>query len=350
MYTLNQPQHNYKHSSSFAVLKGTQETFDGNLSTVQYMRILDGYLYRSLAPIVNCTNHADKCITHLLAWGVRHGKRKLTMDATIDYQALMFQFLMTPREPKYQGTDASPMSQRLRLLKSIKFDRAFLLYIVNSFVNNLAGTYSLACNGNLTAPFGSVGDNLSFNLYVKNRIDQYYGVPKSISLLEQHQVSTFWRDRHLSAKKIILEKYVRLTIQSAQKDYAHYFYCTNVDLDDLCQSYLMMTSRAIDRCDPDQGTLTTLIQSWHLTGRSNAQKDRDRLQHEDRNVTAEDLDDLDETAVFDAKDDEHQHEVNHIRRIAELADPKGFGRFLLGLLSAPPSTHDREVLEAIESR
>ena len=326
-------QHDYRHSTTFAALKGLQETFDGNLSTVQYMRILDAYLYRSLAPIVNNTNHADKCLTQLLSWMVRNGKRKMTMDNSIDYQALIFQFLMTARTPN--GGETSP---RMKILRSMKMDRAALVYIVNSFVDALTGTYRSACDGTLPLPFGAGGDPLSFNLYVKTRIDSYHGIGPDTTptLLALHQEAAFWRSRYLATKRVTLEKYVRLSIMNAQKDYAHYFSCSGVDLDDLSQSYLMMTSRAIDRCDPDQGTLTNLIQSWHLTGRSTAQKQRLNRQHEDLNVTTDDLEDDESAAVLDRKDDDRHHEIDHIRRVAEMADPKGFGRFLLGLLTSPP--------------
>ena len=327
----------YQHSNTFAILKAVKETLEGNLSTVQYMRILDGYLYRALAPIVDGTNHADRCFTQLLAWHSANGKRKLSMDSSIDLQALTFQFLMTPRSVADLTDDAQP-SERIKIIQSMKLDRAFLTYIINSFIDDLSTVYKSACDGILSPPIGVYGDNVSINLYVKARVEENYEIdPDGPSLLGLHQTVVFWREPYLEVKRVTLEKYVRLSLVNAQKDYAHYFSCSGVDLDDLSQTYLMMAARAIDRCDSDQGTLTTLIQSWHLTGRSNAQKERTRIAMEDYHVAPDDLEDEETIMASDDRDASIEQDIaSHTRRVAELADPKGVGRFLLGLLAGLP--------------
>ena len=184
----------YKHSNTFAVLASTTETLNENLSTVQYMRILDGYLYRALAPIVDGTNHADRCFTELLAWNVDHGKRRLAMDSTVDYPALIFQFLMTPREPRRippddeSAMDDTKISDRLLLIKSMKLDRAFLLYVINSFLDPLLGTYVAACNSTLNLPPNAISDTLTFNLFVKNKIEEAHDVDRSLPIVTGKQI------------------------------------------------------------------------------------------------------------------------------------------------------------------
>ena len=65
---------------------------------------------------------------------------------------------------------------------------------------------------------------------------------------------------------MILKKYIRLAIMTAQRDYVQYF-DHRVSLNDMCGEYILATARAIDKCDYEKGPLTTHIGNWFFTAR-----------------------------------------------------------------------------------
>src|SRR6478609_1312804 len=66
----------YRHSESFARLKGVRESISTNLTSFQYLSVLDSFLYKSIQPLVQCTRFMDIFLAQMLGWQTQNPKRK----------------------------------------------------------------------------------------------------------------------------------------------------------------------------------------------------------------------------------------------------------------------------------
>ena len=153
-------------------------------------------------------------------------------------------------------------------------------------------------------------------------------------LLATFLESLFWLDKVLSFKQLILEKYVRLCLTTAQRDYVNFFN-HEIDLDDIVQVYLVVASRAIDKADSRQGALTIHIQSYFKTGRVRARQQNlqklARKSIETINWEAQVNDDWSaSTSQQERTIEEKEHQII-VRQLAKIADPTGAARAYLDI-------------------
>ena len=153
-------------------------------------------------------------------------------------------------------------------------------------------------------------------------------------LLATFLESLFWLDKALSFKQLILEKYVRLCLTTAQRDYVNFFN-HEIDLDDIVQVYLVVASRAIDKADSRQGALTSHVQSYFKTGRVRARQQNlqklARKSIETINWEAQVNDDWSaSTSQQERTIEEKEHQIL-VRQLAKIADPTGAARAYLGI-------------------
>lgn len=71
---------------------------------------------------------------------------------------------------------------------------------------------------------------------------------------------------YLQFKELIIAKYIKFAWQEANR--ARALTGLHVDIKELFKNYLLAYSRAIDKCDANQGTLTHYIQQWMMSARS----------------------------------------------------------------------------------
>ena len=313
----------YRHSNTFASLKGVRETLNGNHSTVQYMRILDAYLTAAIEPLLLRTNYADNKLCELLAWSTHNSRRKITMDKSIDHPGIIYDIVSRPVDD----------TRRLLLWKSLKVDRGVAFYILDSFLHDVGEKYESVSNCDVSKPAGTIGSTLSFNGYAAQKLEAEYECVAP--LIGTHKQVAFWEPKARAFKRVIIEKYVRFCLMTAQRDYTGFF-AHEVELDDIIQAYLFMASRAIDRCDADQGALTSHITNWFLTARNKLNIERQNRHKEDQfgdlSLNSSDT----ETSVWGVPslsvDDvaSASEETQHLYTIAKQADQEGLGRYLAG--------------------
>jgi hypothetical protein len=299
----------YRHSVSFASLKGIKETLEGNLSTIQYMRILDSFLTQSLEPLITKTSFIDGHIARALSWTTKNSRRRLSMDRHTDIMKLSFLFILDQRP-----------SKKLEIWKQLKMDRAMSFYMIEDFLEKMEQIYLPAANCELELPNNFYGDPIAY--YRQRQRDVETTLRCSGSLLDTYHSVRYWYLKAKSFKHVILEKYTRLCLTSAQRDYRSFFNC-EIELDDIVQSYLFMASRAIDRCDANQGALTSHVQNWFLTARSSLNKQR---LNRGTSLEANQLVDLTTSITPELS----VEESSHIAAVAAFADPEGLGRYYLG--------------------
>ena len=310
---------NYRHSRVFASLKNITEGLDFNLTTSQYLQAYDSYIENAIAPIILSTKMFDSFIARLIGWQEKNFRRKVSFQDRRNFPGLAINFLLQPTPEK-----------RLDAYRKLDLDRGIRLEFIKLFAERL-DLYLKACNCELTHP-GKRTVDLQLCHRIKAKIE--LELRSTAPLLVVYNDAMYWFQQATAFKQLILEKYVRMCLNEARKDYVQIFDC-NVDLDDVIQVYLLSASRAIDKCDAKQGALTSHIKNWLLTGRTRVQESLDKHRV---SVSYEHIDfDSDEfrastlVDAFASKENETDREsaFHTIRYIAKLADPTGVARAYL---------------------
>lgn len=319
----------YRHSESFAHLKAIREKISTNLSTVQYMRILDAFIHKALEPLVDNTRYVDIVLAEILSWSIINHRRKVTMMGRAHIITDILAFLV----------DEDSDSRKQRLF-NIKLDRSAHFHCLQTFLETMEKTYLPAANCELEVPENVFGDSTAYCRIRMREIEEGFGCAKG-PLLTTYQRVKYWYDHAVNFKHKILEKYTRLCLVNAQRDYSFYFN-REIELDDITQMYMYVASRAIDKCDADQGALTSHIQNWFKTGRSHLNKER----VVSTTISLDDEDLFLEASSVDIHHTEGHDKIKHVQMLARVADPYGLGRYLLGLDPSLPQA-SQKILHAL---
>jgi hypothetical protein len=162
-----------------------------------------------------------------------------------------------------------------------------------------------------------------------HRIEQSVGLRPNGSLYPAIQQVIYWDAKARWWKSMIMEKYTRMAAMNAQrtyKDFNHF-----VPLDDVMQVYLVVTSRAIDRCDARQGVLTTFIQNWFKSARGEIAHMAEAQHDSSYESLTEDYGDAIHEVVGVTLPDLTKELQDHIAYIAAQIDKSGLVRTALGI-------------------
>lgn len=335
----------YKHSELFAKLKSIEEAIPNNLTSYQYLSVLDELIYQGLYPLVEGTKFFEGFLAQILGWQTINSKRKVVgvgRQAFSSYATLFFLL----DDPK----------QRLKLLKKMKVDRAVLFEAMRRW-------------SSIAEEITSISDT---EIISNDALIQIADLSERSSMRQDFHVIAvynqvkYWHDQAVAFKSQILEKYTRLCLTTAQRDYVQ----TNCqgDLDDIIQIYFMSAGKAIDKCDTDKGVLTTHIQNWLLSAKNvvlatyttghtnqskvNAGKDLtgDLLNKETSgtpssiHVSLDEIEDMIADDLDESRDKEDT--INQVRRVTKFFDKTGIGRLLLGIQEVL-SEEDVQTLRAL---
>lgn len=323
----------YSHSEAFAKLKGVDEKISQNLTSYQYLTVLDNMLYESLSPILVNTKFFDVFLSQVIGWQTQNPKRKTCGVGRVGLVTLSTLFFLT----------ADP-AQKVKLVKRMKLHRNILFECITRWLD-------------LTEHYPKLASVLGSELVlveIHNMHDRAL-MRTGYSLHSTYSTTLFWYKKAKTFKEQIMEKYTRMTISTAQRDYADMIergiISTTENLNDMVQAYMMTMSKAIDKCDADKGVLTTYINSWLKSAKNNVEKrasnDGTQLHRKlgVQRVEHVELDEIEDTVSDDdARDREDQ--IQRVRHIAKLFDPRGYGRLALGI-QEELSSDDRLRLRAL---
>lgn len=308
----------YVHSESFAALKGVDEKIVQNLTSFQYLTVLDNMLYESLAPLLVNTKFFDVFLAQVIGWQTLNPKRKTCGVGRVGLVSLSTLFYLTS-EPK----------QKLKIVKKMKLHRNILFECITRWLDLMQEYPSLSLR--MGSP--EVLDAIS-EMHEKGLMRTGY------SLHSTYTTTLFWYKKSKTFKEQIMEKYTRMTISTAQRDYAdmidHGVISTTENLNDMVQAYMMTMSKAIDKCDADKGVLTTYINSWLKSAKNNVEKrsSSDGTQIHKKlgvqKIEHVELDDVEDTVSDDDARDRDDL-IKRVRHVAKIFDPKGYGRLALGI-------------------
>ncbi len=311
----------YKHSELFAKLKHTQETITHNPTSVEYLRTLDMLIENSFLPILESCRFIDTFLAKILAWQSSNPKRKTSAGGKKDLPSYVTLFLIT-----------SDPEAKMNIYNKIGFDRGITMEMIRRWIK-IMDEYAVKIN----LPEPTAEDRRAM-YKIQHSLDFHEDSFPYGSYLQ----TKFWFDKSNHFKSLILEKYTRLCLNTAQQDYVRFKF--RIEMDDILQVYLMTASKAIDKCDSSKGVLTSHIQNWLLSARNLVAKryldnynDRqpfmtdnqealDRLIGEETSATVE-------TEALESVEDklERQGTIDRVRQLAKFFDPTGYGRLLMGV-------------------
>lgn len=322
----------YEHSKTFASLKKIKESIGTNFSSYQYLSTLDSLLYKVIYPIVDNTYFVDHFLAKILAWQYLNPKRKASSLPRSDFASCVTLFLI-----------ATDTSKKMKLLKKTKLDRSILSEMIRLWVQ-ICEPYE-RLGSDLTVPRGSAAE-------AEKTIEIQASLKSDHSLYGAYQQATYWWSHYLEFRNRVLEKYVRLCLTQAQKDYVSFKH--RVPMSDVIQIYLVNAAKALEKCDTEKGVLTTHITNWlkHAKNQVIAAHLSDTayvLPKNSKTVSAflakANLVPLEEVSESEIALEEPAEDLQSMRQIAKLFDPRGLGRICLGIQEVL-SSEERQILRA----
>lgn len=313
----------YKHSETFARLKRIHETIPNNLTSVEYLKTLDSLLENALYPIIMSTRFLDTFLSKILAWQSTNPKRKTTSENKRDLPSYVVLFLIS-----------SNPEQKLKIYRKIGFDRGITMEVIRRWLELMSKYDALISNPEPTLDQMKLINRLL--IAVGANEDGYpYGAYLQVK---------FWIERTNFFKSLILEKYTRMILNTAQSDYVRFQH--KIDLEDIMQVYFMAASKAIDKCDPNKGVLTTHIQHWLLSAKNvvvknyldtNSSSTTHKPTPESHEIIDKLLSDRDiapeANTLMESTEDklERTGNIDRVRQIARFFDPHGYARLTMGI-------------------
>jgi DNA-directed RNA polymerase specialized sigma24 family protein len=234
---------------------------------------------------------------------------------------------------------ANDVGQKIQLLRTLHLERNIYYAVIQDFLK----TYTPV--------------RKALNRYVKTHLR---GAPSLKALATYHNVLTregasqdvyaaiptvtYWSKLALQMRDMIVGKYTKFALNRASLHYRNQG--AKIDFEDLVQNFMAAAYKAVDKFNPERGTLTNYITNWMMDARSRSDheygtaydiprsKKAQIARHEDNTVnisTSLDADSVREVASgYDVEEDFIQKsEVAMVRRVAKLADPTGIARFML---------------------
>jgi hypothetical protein len=312
-----QSHNKYETSWVFGALKARTMEMDGNLTSSQYLEKLDGYLLSCLKSLAENTRYLDVVVTGLIGWQEENYRRRVSLLSKRTFVDRALVWLISTRKEKVKNVD------------TLRLDRGVALIICVTFLD--------ACKDYVPL-LSMVKIEEQAHLKILSETERRFLVPggdlrKAVETIRhQSTLAAEYRGK-------ILNKYIRLAIMAAQRDYMDYFDC-RISLNDMCGEYLLASARAIDKCDYEKGPLTTHIKNWFFTARKHCANRYDTsrfeleileensagtygnsIAFEDSELTTEAID----TGLMKLETSET------IRFLAKLADPSGEARKALGI-------------------
>ena len=236
----------YKHSEVFAEVKAIEEDIKINLTSLQYLQILDYYLWNSLRFVINISPTFFTCyLSKVIAYQQVHSMSKLSSESRETITNNFYNYVTTGD---------------VEWIKKLYLNRGLYFGIISYWLSKSNEYFQLR------SPFNTRGD----------APERMHAIINELSITDNHlyyanyKQAQYWFDKAQDFKSKIMQKYVRMTILQAQKAYVEYNH--EIDLDDVTQIYLQIMSKAIDRCDSRFGVLTTFIQSWLKSAKAIVQR------------------------------------------------------------------------------
>lgn len=237
----------YKHSEVFAEVKAIEEDIKINLTSLQYLQILDHFLWSGLQYMMTVSPKFFECfLAKVVAHQQIHAMMKMSSEPRDKLSCHFFNFLTT---------------SDVQHAKNMRLNRGLYFGVLQFWLKKSEAYFE--CKSVFHEPSDEDGK-------IMNDVFTELGILDCRDFYAYFRQIDYWCSRAQKFKSQIVQKYVRMTLLQAQKTYVEFNHV--IELDDVTQIYLMVMSKAIDRCDSRLGVLTTFIQSWLKSAKAIVQK------------------------------------------------------------------------------
>lgn len=297
----------YKHSETFKALKSTKEVIEGNLSSAQYLHTLDYFLWNALQPVAfNCPEFFYGYVSKCVSYQTLNPNIKYTSGEKSDLPLLLFSILNEDTKEK-----------KFSLTKKLYLNRGIWFGLLSLF-QTICKPYTLSNSTTISLDDFDRTQLRQFSLSLLGCGENLHAVLKEVS---------YWDFKAREFKSFIVQKHTRMAMLQAQKTYVDFNHYE--ELDDVSQIYLMIVNKAVDRCDSRLGVLTTFVQRWLRTARSQVAKLSRRQMDSSLDELIENLGDSTELGISDP--DRSREALQELSYESRLIDKQGIVRTHLGI-------------------
>jgi hypothetical protein len=314
----------YEHSVSFEKLKVVKERIQQNYTSLQYLQTLNHFLWEALTPIAReCPTLFKGYLCKVVARQTLKASAKFTSNDRHKLPTQLFNCLRAPD------------TKIVELSKEMHINRGLLFGLISFFLNRLE-VYKVL---HQQAVLGTTTRSRCW------AIEREMGVRDGGELYAAIMDVEYWSAKARTWKDQIVEKYTRMAILQAQSTYKEYKF--RVRLDDIVQIYLVVVSRAIDRCDSRHGVITTFMQSWFKSAKSEVAKLAEGSNDSSYESLVEDHGDAIHDLLGVAQPDQSAEMWQHVSYVAQQVDPLGLVRTSMGIPQYVCLKHQRLLREFI---
>lgn len=317
----------YEHSKSFDQLKGIKEKIQTNYTSLQYLQTLNHFLWKALAPIaIECPDLFKNYLCKIVARQTLKASAKFTSNDRAKLPAQLFNALLATNDRLVeQATD-------------MHINRGLLFGFISFFLNRL----DLYKKLHQRAALGVRTRSICYG------IERQLGVRPGGELYAALMDVEYWSAKARTWKGQIVEKYTRMAILQAQATYKDYNHV--VKLDDVVQIYLLVVSKAIDRCDSRHGVITTFMQNWFKSAKGEVAKLAEGHQDSSYEGLIEEHGDSIHDLLGTSMPDQSVELWQHVSYVAKQVDPEGLIRTHMGIPQHVTLKHRRLLKEFIHEQ
>lgn len=237
---------NWGYKELLSVRENVKENLGGN----QTASILDYFLYKAIQPLVEHTKVVDLIFTSLLNQIYTDHRRRVTSLEKPHLLDLILRFLAS-KSPE----------MRMKFVRRMNLERNILAFAINLWSKSVED-YRIWEYNIMTKDHPFVIDDERKILAIENNFKVSRNKISPIYAWTSNYSSAYFR-----YKRYILEKYYRFSYKEAVNSSKNTELL--IDTDELFDNLLLAADRAIDRYNPEKGTLTSYIQQWFMNAKTN---------------------------------------------------------------------------------
>lgn len=315
-----------EHSAMFSRYKNTKETLLANYTTNQYMTVLDRLLFAGFVQILDSSDFWQRPVAAMIAWYTLYTKRQISITKKPEAISNLIQFLLLDdgdaKIAAYKRAQIERNVTRCAMEHLTKMAREYRKLLLEQLHGRCPHGRPLRAMVALAHRMRLTTDHVAFGLA---------------------QNMDYWMDLETKFRWFIMEKYIRLVLNTANRDYKAYRF--KVDVNEFIQSHAVAALKAIDKSSVgDMGTLTIYIQAWLKNSVLGTVTNSNysvpytvppnKLSEHSQETVDMESPAMQNLAAEDSGETEEREAVETIRRVQLLAkavDPTGVGRIFLGI-------------------
>jgi hypothetical protein len=240
-------------SQSTTDLLSFVERMPDNHSSAKLAAVLDTLIFKFLHPIMFNTDHVEQTLVEMLPFVYSNARRKFSnMERPLLIDGIASVIAGKNKKEKF------------KILRSLRLERTIYFNCFSSFVTTTSKHQALL-EEYLKTPRKNKTKRFDLLLQIKT-IEKNVGLRPNKSLYSVRMKTIYWADRAYDFKKMLVEKFIRLSFVEAKKAASETG--LSIDEEQLFKDLVIAVHKAIDKFDSEKGTLTSFIKWWFMDAKT----------------------------------------------------------------------------------